>query len=263
MRQDMNQVVFGSRRAGHIPLKPGRTPRDLELLASREGMRRPYIACYGLRSKETRLNYAPLHRYLDSQIGKPWDKVYADICRIFDARKPENRHVLDHLQWRIQTTGLVVKDGQVLELSPYSGWTPVSGWYVHPETRLLQKASEANWNAVYRERKAREQAEAQANVRVVSKTHRLVKHEGIWYMVEYAPVQPPKTYLATEYVWDASQKGRVPTKVKRIDDTTYCVDVLTGRIFTLEYIERYPNETVYAKKKRQASHQEMRRHGVI
>ena len=37
---------------------------------------------------------APVHRWLDRQIGRPWDDVYADIRARFDARTTAGRHIL-------------------------------------------------------------------------------------------------------------------------------------------------------------------------
>jgi len=43
----------------------------------------------------------PAMRWLVAQVGRPWDKVYADLCANFDTRTVAGRHVVhDHmLQW--------------------------------------------------------------------------------------------------------------------------------------------------------------------
>ncbi len=43
----------------------------------------------------------PAKRWLASQVGRPWDKVYADLCAQFDTRTVAGRHVVhDHmLHW--------------------------------------------------------------------------------------------------------------------------------------------------------------------
>lgn len=42
-------------------------------------------------------NLRPLRRYLDAQVGRPWDKVYAEIRRFVDADSAVQLHILQHL----------------------------------------------------------------------------------------------------------------------------------------------------------------------
>ena len=44
---------------------------------------------------------APAHRWLVAQVGRPWSKVYSELCARFDTRTVAGRHVVhDHmLQW--------------------------------------------------------------------------------------------------------------------------------------------------------------------
>jgi hypothetical protein len=44
---------------------------------------------------------APAQRWLVAQVGRPWDKVYSDLCAEFDTRTVAGRHVVhDHmLHW--------------------------------------------------------------------------------------------------------------------------------------------------------------------
>jgi hypothetical protein len=41
---------------------------------------------------------APAQRWLVAQVGRPWDKVYSDLCAAFDTRTVAGRHVVhDHM----------------------------------------------------------------------------------------------------------------------------------------------------------------------
>lgn len=44
---------------------------------------------------------APAHRWLVAQVGRPWSKVYSELCARFDTRTVAGRHVVhDHmLEW--------------------------------------------------------------------------------------------------------------------------------------------------------------------
>ena len=43
-------------------------------------------------------NLAPLRRYLERNVGRPWSKVYAEICATLDSRKATGLHILQHLR---------------------------------------------------------------------------------------------------------------------------------------------------------------------
>ena len=72
----------------------GRLRRDDDAPA-REGMRRRYK----LHSrKEFNENLAPLRRYLLKQVGRPWDKVFRDICEYIRLDNAVQRHVRLHIK---------------------------------------------------------------------------------------------------------------------------------------------------------------------
>jgi hypothetical protein len=90
MRADMHKVIVERPRVGGHGARKGRGPRDIEDLPAAQGMRRPY----GYRGKELSDLLNPLHRYLRKQVGRPWNKVYAEICA--DRRSGHALH--DHLR---------------------------------------------------------------------------------------------------------------------------------------------------------------------
>lgn len=93
MRADMSRMIVGRpRRGGRY--RRGR-PVPLEDLPHREGIRRRHQISGG--SKELNENLAPLRRYLARQVGRPWDKVYADIAAHLRVDNTVQRHVRDHL----------------------------------------------------------------------------------------------------------------------------------------------------------------------
>jgi len=40
---------------------------------------------------------APLWNWLESNIGRPWDKVYSEFCAVTDRRNIRGYHLWDHL----------------------------------------------------------------------------------------------------------------------------------------------------------------------
>lgn len=63
-------------------------------LPRHEGIRRPY----GRETKRLNENLSPLRRFLRSQVGRPWNKVYAEISENLRASNPVQQHVRDHLK---------------------------------------------------------------------------------------------------------------------------------------------------------------------
>jgi len=75
-------------------------------------------------------NLAPLKRYLRAQVGRPWDKVYSEICRTIDTRSAIGLHVLQHVEDFI-AVDTYIENGQVLERNR-RWFMRARGLYVHP-----------------------------------------------------------------------------------------------------------------------------------
>lgn len=53
-------------------------------------------AGYGYR--ELNENLAPLRRYLHAQIGRPWNKVFSEVCAGIDRRNIVQQHIHQHIR---------------------------------------------------------------------------------------------------------------------------------------------------------------------
>jgi hypothetical protein len=134
MRSDMARVIVERPR---IPDYGARKGRDVPLdqLPAQEGMRRPHLRSW--RGKELNENLAPLRRYLERQVGRPWDKIYSDIAAHLRVDNTVQQHVRDHLHdfvaikprwsrdWRNRRAGL--------------WWQP---FYVDPASGLLKRTDQ-------------------------------------------------------------------------------------------------------------------------
>jgi len=94
MREDMSRVIVERPRLGGGRTRKGRARRS-EDLPKQEGIRRPYMRSCDW--KELNENLAPLRRYLERQVGRPWDKVYSEISRHLRVDNAVQQHVRDHL----------------------------------------------------------------------------------------------------------------------------------------------------------------------
>lgn len=107
MRPDMAKVIVerprvGSRGKG----KPKGYRKALqglsdEGLPAREGMRRRWLG----QPKALNEHLGPLRRYLDSQVGRPWGKVFSEICAHIDRSSAVQDHVRDHVEAYVEAQG--------------------------------------------------------------------------------------------------------------------------------------------------------------
>lgn len=54
----------------------------------------------------------PLRRYLRSNVGRPWDKVYSELCENLDKRKTTGRHVFEHVETEVALNCYEAEDGR-------------------------------------------------------------------------------------------------------------------------------------------------------
>src|SRR5271168_836260 len=94
MREDMSRVIVERPRLGGGRSRKGRAV-PLEDLPKQEGIRRKHV----LSGEEKMLNenLAPLRRYLERQVGRPWEKVYSEVALHLRADSAVHQHVRDHL----------------------------------------------------------------------------------------------------------------------------------------------------------------------
>lgn len=260
MRSDMSKVISDCYRHGHrmVP-KFGRPPRDLDSLPAREGIRRRYHEGWARAMKESSYNGNPFRRFLQKQVGRPWDAIFSEICKEFDVRKPTNRRIFELVDRYVTQTNLRVEGGKVIEAPPYMEPCEASGLYVHPVTGILLYADGRNYRFHYKKLQAERRAEAAALERDISANEKLMKIEGQWYVVQFAAVTPPRVMEVRR--WKDSL-GRAHVR-EHIDPQSVCYDVLTGVKFTAEFIQENPRKKTYAKTKRQASHRELKQYGII
>jgi hypothetical protein len=276
MRADMSHVIVERPRRGGVNRRGRSLP--LEDLPQREGISRRHLIAGD--PKELNENLAPLRRYLERQVGRPWDKVYAEIAAHLRADNIVQQHVRDHL-----------RDFVAVKPRRRNGWyftypdddkEPFSRlWYqplyVDERDGILKRTDRLPEEKA--QRRARRNRPAPPLDRIaVAADRELRRIGGFWYELRLA-VMPDPVYRAVV------ERRRVPLKpyhrrspVIEIEITVRRLasplvqDAATGKSVEIgpeideprawgEYRRRHPDRR-YAISKRRLSKAELRCHGL-
>ena len=99
MRADMAKVIVERPRHGRGLCFPRARLRDwgpIEESPRRQGMKRPWLEAG--REKCLNENLAPLRRYLLSNVGRPWDKVFGEMSQHMRLDSAVQLHIWQHVQ---------------------------------------------------------------------------------------------------------------------------------------------------------------------
>jgi hypothetical protein len=193
MRADMAKVIVERpRKKGGSWHKPKGYLRRLRRYGEdgppvREGIK----ACWHGRTKYLNEHLGPLRRYLDKQVGRPWDKVFSEICAHIDRNSAVQDHVRDHVEDYVATCVLLI-DG--VPCSGEGGWRygqplhlfPRRPWYVCPRTGLLRRVKVAS-----RKKPRGPKQEALPKYIWVSETLQCRFLDNAWHLVTLKPLPSP------------------------------------------------------------------------
>jgi hypothetical protein len=126
--------------------------------------------------KISRTNEQPLSRFVRSNLGRPWDEVYSELCAKIDKRGATGYRVMHYLRAMVTTGCYFGADGAI-----YGTWHTqrVQGFYVHPCTGLLCEAPRES----QRERKRRVMEAEEVTWLYAGGKIGYRKHQGLWYRV--------------------------------------------------------------------------------
>ena len=259
MRKDMAKVLVERPRLIDSTEHRGRTLPD-ELLPKSLGVRRAVREAGGY--KQLNENLAPLRRYLERQVGRPWNKVFSAIAANLKSTSTVQQHVRDH-----------IKD--FVQLHPHADARVWAGserrWfqalYVDPRDGILKRTDRLDWYKAL----AKPAAATPVDRVTLSADRELRRLEGLWFEVTLVPLASPdyRTVLRAAAPSSSGKAREIP--VRQLV-TPAVVDAVTGRAVCAgpeldearawkEYRQTNPSRT-YAVSKRQLSRTELRRHGL-
>ncbi len=192
MRSDMSKVVIERPRYNHKDpsKKTGQRIHRYDPDDEYEDLLQREPASRGRGTKYFSDFLNPLERFLRSNVGRPWDKVYSELCAHLDRRKTTGRHVFEHLEDFVETKCFVGEDGGIYVHQRYGGVRRIgeyrwrASFYVDPRTGLLRveekRTSPATQEA--RRRNVRRTIERKQ----ISVNQSYLRINGIWYLADYA-----------------------------------------------------------------------------
>lgn len=137
MRKDMFKVIVVRPRLTIDAVRKGRShPHDH--LPTRIGLRRAAREAGGYKTLNE--NLAPLRRYLGKQVGRPWNKVYSEICAHLKPASTVQQHVRDHIKDFVQLHPR--DDMRVWPGSDRRWW---QDFYVDRRDGLLKRTNRLAW----------------------------------------------------------------------------------------------------------------------
>jgi hypothetical protein len=110
-----------------------------EELPYREGMKRRHQG----HPKYLNEHLGPLRRYLDSQVGRPWNKVFSEICAHINRSSAVQDHVRNHVADYVATHVVLIEGvpchGEGRSYGRPLGQFNWAQWYVCPRTGILKR----------------------------------------------------------------------------------------------------------------------------
>lgn len=209
MRDDFNKLLTERERIGHkakfhdIRNAKGNKNIDPDMSGGKESIHRQRRSSVKVNRKSFNENLNPLKNFLRVNVGRPWDKIYSDICTAFDKRKVVNNHILEHLFQYVEREVYII-DGKPHTMnkfryssSPeYSLIEPGSSrwpnYYVDPRDGIMKLPKQGKSRRILEAegRPAREKKLAGLYHRIDDDNHLFFKN-GVWW-VYTAKARPPK-----------------------------------------------------------------------
>ncbi|QGZ94237.1 hypothetical protein [Terricaulis silvestris] len=252
MRKDMSKLIVERPRRGRAVagLRPGRSRAlvddDGEPIKAK-GAREPKGR--EPRNKQFSDTLNPLKRYLASNVGRPWNKVYSEIAEHVKPTSTVQQHILQHVDDFVATKTRM-KAGAVMVTPHVGGERALSEdwclYYVHPRTGLLRKNDKyKRLSAVRRAARIAEEAARAERMRVIDAKTQAHLFGNDWWEVKLAKI-------GRQTITD--RHGRV-----NYIETPYSDVVRSAKLSKLGLAELYGREDVYASEKRQLSKAEIKR----
>jgi hypothetical protein len=195
MRRDLDKVIIESPRRGSRNRSAKTGARVLHQPDSEHEDHPKRISSSRYRQyKDFRTfndKLGPLRRFLRSNLGRPWNKVYSEVSAAIDRRSISGNHLHEHVRDAVELN-CFIGEGRKIYAPPHWFGAPheVEGFYVHPRTGLLC------WKPY---RRGRYVPPEPLPIIAVGEIEALFKLNGIWYHGRFKEGTPPERALLAQY----------------------------------------------------------------
>ena len=180
-------------------------------------------------------NLNPLKRWLQKQVGRPWDKVYAEIVERNSKASTVGAHVYQHLFQYVEVHTRFTPEGPRREdgSQVYRGLV-----YVDPRTGILRRPGKKDLAPTYGERMRQERSKTDPRVvRVSEFLYHVQRKDGVWFGFEYVPdvvtAQVLNRGLQNEYTYQSHSSSTEKIPQGFVKTPSGPKGYYVGRVWTL------------------------------
>jgi hypothetical protein len=136
MREDVEKIIAERPKGGRTWASKTPRPTRVELDGEGEQIDESSNHVRRKRQKGRSRQFNVLERFLLHRVGRPWSKVYAEVCAVADARRYQGVEVREYLKSFVATECWL--NGKTIMSHDWYGCpSQVRGLYVHPKSGLL------------------------------------------------------------------------------------------------------------------------------
>ena len=225
MRPDMAKVVTERPRSGARLKAPKGEKRRRDWEAKHEceskgeSIRGKWLR-FGWDNKEFTDVLGPLYGYLLKQVGRPWSKVYSEICQHLPANSNQGSHIRGHI-FDFVEVNVVMVDGEPWDstlryrVAAYGLPGSNGSFFVNPDSGLLCRTKENKYPRLPKRKPLGIPVPG-------TKNRQYHKIDGVWYELTLKSVAKPKvdSFVAYSY-WVQHKKPHPGLRVERHYDLAY------------------------------------------
>lgn len=226
MRSDFHKVLTEDPRRGgeqyrQSRRRKGNTAFDEDGAGGKQSMMQVRRQAGG-RRKQFGDHLNPLRRWLETQVGRPWNKVYSELCEKCDQRSFTKEHVHLHVFRDMLQDNVVMVDGVAHVRYRWSGLHSIKTFkrkvlYVNPNTGLLCQHVPKNVSRAREdEKRKRAQQIAQVFQKVDDTTHLIKEKDGIWRVFHVMQRKTRTVYVKPHTMGWAEWAALTPDQCKQV-----------------------------------------------
>jgi hypothetical protein len=216
---------YGSRKREESKLATDLSREDLdEIEAPRRGPKSNW------KDKSFGDRLMPLYRFLEKNVGKPWDDVYSELCQRADKRSIRGFHLRQHVEQYVATN---LGD-------PYQQYSQ----FRVDDNGILQRG--------YTYSKWQRKSESDPDVKRIDQNTELRRIDGVWYKIVLTPAT------------DAMKTGDVTDKVTKKPVFRLSRTLPEGALYPvgLKIPGRRRGPALYASAKEQLNKKQLKKYGL-